>query len=144
MKIIEYNDTFLEQYKTVIKLLWDDIEEKEIVSLTKQHHNDKGTIFLALNEEEVVGFLNTTIRVDYVVGSDSDMTGYIEGIFVKETYRKQQVGKALLEASFNYFKSKNITEVGSDAHVDNLLSDTFHKKVGFKEVDVNRHYIIKL
>jgi len=145
MKIMKYNNECLAQYKTVIKLLWNDIEEKEILSLIEQHHNDKGAIFLAINNQaEVIGFLNTTIRVDYVEGSDSDRTGYIEGIFVKEAYRKQNVGKELLEEAFGYFKTKKITEVGSDAQVDNALSDSFHKKVGFKEVEVNRHYIFKL
>jgi len=145
MKIIKYNKKYFSQYKSTIKLLWSDIDDKEIISLTDNHELEKETIFLALNNlDEVIGFLNTTIRVDYVEGSDSDKTGYIEGIFVKEPYRKQHIGIQLLEEAYNHFKIKNITEVGSDANVDNLLSDAFHKKVGFKEVEVIRHYILKI
>jgi aminoglycoside 6'-N-acetyltransferase I len=144
MKIIKYDDKYLKQYKAIIKMLWDDIEISEITSLTNNHNQGKEFIFLAIDENDVIGFLNTSIRVDYVEGSNSDETGYIEGIFVKEEYRKQQVAKKMLEEALKYFQTKNITEVGSDTHVDNLLSSKFHRKVGFKEVEVNRHYILKI
>ena len=141
MTIIKYKNEYFEQYKSIIKLLWSNIEDKEITTLTK---NQKETIFLAINNNEVIGFLNTSIRTDYVEGSNSDKTGYIEGIYVKELYRKQNIGKKLLEKAFADFLSKNITEVGSDTNVDNILSNKFHKKLGFREVEVNRHYILKI
>ena len=101
----------------------------------------KERIFLATNNDRTVGFINISIHNDYVEGSNSNRTGYIEGIFVLEDYRKQEVAKSLLEKAFTYFKGVNVTEVGSDALIDNAISRSFHKRVGFKEVSRNIHYI---
>ncbi len=144
INIIKYEDKYLQGYKETIKILWDDIEDREILEIIDEHKNKEHKIFLAVNKEEVVGFLNTSIRNDYVEGSDSSRTGYIEGIFVKKAFRKQEIGVKLLNESYKYFKSINITEVGSDAFIDNVVSDNFHKAVGFKEVSINRHYLKKL
>jgi aminoglycoside 6'-N-acetyltransferase I len=142
--VVPYNDSFKKQYVQVITMLWSDIKPDEIDQIIEEHKANKGYILLATQNKQVIGFINTQIRHDYVEGSDESKTGYIEGIFVKEAYRKQHIGKKLFHEIITYYKSIGIHTIGSDAFVDNHLSDAFHKAIGFEEVSINRHYIYKL
>ena len=144
IKIEPYNERHLNDYLSIVPLLWNDVEVREIIRIIEQHKTEDGHILLAFDKDQLIGFLNSTIRTDYVEGSEADKTGYVEGIFVKETNRKQKIGKQLFEALVTYYKAKNITSIGSDAFVDNIKSDQFHKAIGFNEVSVNRHYVYKI
>ena len=144
IKAIPYSENFLKQYLEIVPKLWDDVEVRELLEIVEEHQNEDGYVILALDDDKVVGFLNSTIHQDYVEGSDDKQTGYVEGIYVLETYRKQNVAKLMFEHLLEYYKQRNIKSIGSDAFVDNLLSDKFHKAIGFKEVSINRHYIYKI
>lgn len=41
--------------------------------------------------------MNLSLRHDYVPGATQSPVAYIEGIYVKENYRKQGLGKALIQ-----------------------------------------------
>lgn len=144
MEIILYNNSYKEDYHKLIRELWNDIVTSEIDQIIEDHKKTDNKVFLAIENSVTIGFLNTSIRSDYVEGSETSPTGYIEGIYVLKKYRKQQVAYQLLQHSFDYFKSIGITEVGSDIELDNHVSKTFHEKVGFMEVSTNIHYIIKI
>jgi aminoglycoside 6'-N-acetyltransferase I len=142
--VLPYSDSYEKKYKNIVRLLWNDVTESDLQTMVDMHKRGKEYILLAIVQEEVVGFLNSSIRSDYVEGSDEEQTGYIEGIFVLEEYRKQSVATKLLDQLVIYYKERHISSIGSDAFVDNQLSDYFHKALGFKEVSINRHYILKI
>ena len=75
------------------------------------------------------------IRVDYVEGSESSPTGYVEGIYVKELYRRQGIAKRLLEQGEAWALSRGCTQMGSDIEADNGGSYEFHTKAGFQEAN---------
>lgn len=141
MKVIKYNNTYKTEYKALVRKLWNDIEETELDSIIDYHLSGKERIFLALDKETCIGFLNTSIRTDYVEGSTTNEVGYIEGIYIEETYRKQGIGKKLLEEADQYFLSIGIKEVGSDVEMGNTSSELFHNQVGFTEAGRNIHFI---
>ena len=49
----------------------------------------KNITFLAISEENIVGFAQCGLRFDYVDGTDYSPVGYLEGIFVLEEYKKE-------------------------------------------------------
>lgn len=144
MKYEKLTSVYEKDYKSIIKLLWDDITDKEIEDLLNSHSDGKDIIFISIDNGHVVGFLNTSVRTDYVEGSSTDKTGYIEGIYVKEKYRNQKIAKTLINESINYFNSLNITEIGSDIDINNMVSKEFHEKIGFIEMSRNIHYLLKI
>ena len=54
--------------------------------------------FLAYAEKVPIGFAQCQLRHDYVEGTDSFPVGYLEGIYVTESYRHHGIAKRLLHA----------------------------------------------
>lgn len=68
-------------------------------------------------------------------GTDSSPVGYLEGIFVKQEYRKQGYAKELLKMCEAWAKEKGCTEFASDCELDNDTSLRFHMSMGFTEAN---------
>ena len=117
-------------------MLWDDYTIGEATEDFKEEieKGEDGHFLLKANDK-YVGFLEISIRHDYVEGTDSSPVGYIEGIFVKEGYRKMKLASKLIDFANDYFKQKGCTEMGSDCELTNELSIKFHKGIGFQEVN---------
>ena len=96
---------------------------------------ENGTIFLAMIDGCAVGFAQCGLRRDYVEGTDSSPVGYLEGIFVKEEYRKRGVARDMLEACQKWAKGQGCAEFASDCELDNEDSLKFHIKMGFVEAN---------
>ncbi|MGQ7341275.1 hypothetical protein ACTGU7_01130 [Streptococcus suis] len=54
------------------------------------------------------------------------------------------MGDKLLSFAISWAKSRGISQLGSDAELDNLLSQKFHIKHGFREVSRTVHYVLEL
>lgn len=117
-------------------LLWPDNEikdlEKEIINTII---SDNGAIFVYINKTIPVGFAQCSLRNDYVEGTKSSPVGYLEGIFIKNEYRKNGFGKELLIHCEEWEKSKGCSEFASDCELNNTESLKFHLQLGFKEVN---------
>lgn len=66
--------------------------------------------------------------------------GYLEGIYVKEEYRRKGIGQKLLNFGTFWVKEKGCKEFASDCEIDNIESLSFHTKMGFLEVSRNIHF----
>ncbi|HBG01164.1 MAG TPA: GNAT family N-acetyltransferase [Firmicutes bacterium] len=117
-------------------MLWPDDTPEEMQEIFGNIlHAEKETAFLYRVGQEYVGFINLSIRVDYVEGSDSSPVGYVEGIYVKASHRKQGVAKRLLERGQKWALSKGCSQMGSDIELYNTASYDFHRNVGFQEAN---------
>lgn len=92
-------------------------------------------IFLARAEDEAVGFAQCGLRHDYVEGTDTSPVGYLEGIFVKEGYRRQGLARDLLAVCQRWAGEQGCTEFASDCELTNEDSRKFHLKMGFEEAN---------
>lgn len=79
------------------KEIWDNDNllelEKEFIDMI---HNKNETAFILREGDLAVAFANVSLRYDYVEGTDSSPVGYLEGIFVKEAYRKKSYARSLV------------------------------------------------
>ena len=127
--------------------------------LLRAHHSKKDTeeefkgILKSKNEEaflckddegNAVGFMNVSVRYEYVSGAHSSPVGYIEGIFIQEQHRRKGYAKKLIHVAEAWAKRKGCKEIGSDAYVENTVSQAFHTKVGFRQYRVLVHFMKKL
>lgn len=96
---------------------------------------EEAAFFLAYGDENVIGFAQCQLRHDYVEGTDSSPVGYLEGIYVMESYRKQGIARELLSACEHWAKTKGCKEFASDCELDNAQSLQFHLNVGFQEAN---------
>jgi len=139
--IIEYEKEYFSAYKKLVKELWNDITDEDITEITNEHLSGKEFIFLYQRNDEIIGFINTSIRNDYVPGCTDDGVAYIEGIYVCKAYRRNQVAIQLVNHSIAFFKSRGFTEIASDSLIENEVSQFWHKAMGFREVERCVHFI---
>lgn len=98
-------------------------------------HSEESQVFLKYIQDIPVGFAQCGLRHDYVEGTDSSPVGYLEGIFVKEEYRKQGYAKELLSACEQWAKKQGCVEFASDCELSNTDSFAFHMSMGFEEAN---------
>ena len=90
-------------------------------------------VLLAVDSTGPVGFVELSIRA-YAEGCYSGRVAFLEGWYVEPEARRKGVGRALVEASLAWGRSRGCTEFGSDALLDNLASQAAHRALGFEEV----------
>lgn len=122
-------------------MLWPDNEYDDLYEETKLL---KDYFYGALVGNNLVGFIQIAIRHEYVNGTSTSPVGFIEGIYIKEEYRKQGIAKKLFEFAFTLVKEKGCSEIASDALIDNLVSQRFHEKMGFEETERVVYFVKKI
>ena len=91
--------------------------------------------FLVMDGTAAVGFAQCQLRHDYVEGTETSPVGYLEGIFVQESHRRQGYARLLLTACEIWAKEQGCAEFASDCELDNDQSLRFHLSVGFEEAN---------
>lgn len=126
-------------YVIVAKLakeLWNNHSLVDLENEFKEYlFSDNVCIYLDYENNVPVAFSQVSLRYEYVEGVNSSPVAYLEGIFVKEEYRKQNIAQQLIIQSENWAKEKGCKEIASDCELENEISYSFHLKNGFKEVN---------
>ena len=116
-----------------VKVYTGSIFEELRQELMEMIPTDKHKFLLYLINGEQVAFMHLSIRVDYVQGTKSSPTGYLEGVYVNPDYRKKGISTALFNEGKKWLLEKGCKQVGSDMEEGNQNSYLFHMSVGFKE-----------
>lgn len=128
----ELVDDDYNEFKPLVQKLWDITDEE-----VKEHWNSIISSSKEANigcfKDKLIGFVQVSLRSDYVAGTNSSPVGYIEGIFVEEKYRKQHIGSLLLKEAEKYAVKNGCTEMGSDLEIANEISLKFHIENGYIE-----------
>ena len=112
--------------------LWPHHTALEMEGELDAFMEQEGTAFFLAEEG---GFAQCSLRHDYVEGTDSSPVGYLEGIYVVESARKQGTARRLLKACEKWAKEKGCREFASDCELTNAQSLQFHLNVGFAEAN---------
>lgn len=117
-------------------LMWENHTLEELIEEFETVIQDKEcAIFIVSIDDKKIGFAQCQLRHDYVEGTKTTPVGYLEGIFVKEKYRKQGYAKKLLSECEEWAKEQGCAEFASDCELDNASSLEFHMKMGFEEAN---------
>lgn len=96
---------------------------------------DNVCIYIDYENYIPVAFAQVSLRYEYIEGANSSPVAYLEGIFVKEKYRKQNIAQQLITICEDWAKEKGCKEMASDCELENEISYKFHLKTGFKEAN---------
>lgn len=94
--------------------------------------------------ENVVGFAESSIRVDYVNGTSSTPVAFLEGLYVQPASRGSGVARQLMGAVEQWARQMGSSELASDALLDNRASHAMHKALGFAETERVVYFLKRL
>jgi aminoglycoside 6'-N-acetyltransferase I len=80
-----------------------------------------------------VGLAEASIRFDHVNGCERSPVAFLEGIVVAPSARRTGVARLLVSAVSDWARSKGVSELASDADLDNTTSHAMHAALGFDE-----------
>jgi aminoglycoside 6'-N-acetyltransferase I len=90
--------------------------------------------FIAEVDGTPAGFTELAIR-DYANGCASRPVPFLEGIFVRDEFRRRGVGARLVSHAEEFAAARGFTEIGSDAEIANSASHMAHRSWGFVETE---------
>lgn len=118
--------------------LWPDGAEaehrREIGDMLLSPDRLAGFVALA-PDGAVVGFAEASLRHDYVNGCETSPVAFLEGVFVAPDYRRAGIARDLVHAVQDWARARGVTELASDADIDNSASITMHGALGFEETE---------
>jgi len=82
-----------------------------------------------------VGFIEGSLRCDYVNGTESSPVGFVEGVYVAPEFRRAGVARRLFDAVADWARARGCRELASDALLDNEISQQAHRALGFRETE---------
>ncbi len=137
VKIVKVaQDDFNEWLDLALKLWSDDSASEMQVALANILQSSREAGFLIRDDDgTAIGFMNLSLRYEYVPGATQSPFAYVEGIYVKDEYRKQGMGTYLIQYAERWALEHGCVELASDALLENTASYEFHTKVGFQEVE---------
>ena len=80
------------------------------------------------------GFIEVGTR-PYAEGCATSPVGYIEAWYVDDDLRRGGLGRELVQAAENWARELGLTEMASDALIENEISIDAHKRLGYSEVE---------
>jgi len=136
MDFEQINKNNLQELTHLMISLWPDCDfEEELLNCQKILSATDETSFLVKDQGTYIGFIQLSIRTDYVEGAEPGPVAYIEGIYLDAAYRKSGIGKTLVQMGEDWGKEKGCRQYASDVELHNVNSIDFHKKIGFEEVN---------
>lgn len=146
MKIIEYEDKFLEDIKTLLVELEEYIvsidednldqvgeayKEKMAVIDLEEVKNNNGKCYLAIDNDKVVGLImgieRKYTKEDYL-DYKCPKAGEITELIISKDYRNKNIGQMLIEKLEDYFKSIGCEYIHVDVFAYNKNAIDFYNK----------------
>ena len=126
----------LQHIARLAEILWPGHAPGELAEeLAELLERPDAAFFLAWEEDQAVGFAQCQLRRDYVEGTEHSPVGYLEGIFVEESFRRRGIAGKLLAACEDWAGEQGCREFASDCELDNAQSQFFHEALGFREAN---------
>jgi aminoglycoside 6'-N-acetyltransferase I len=115
--------------------LWPDASREEHAhEIDELLRGDRAWGFIAEVGSTPAGFAELAIR-DYANGCASRPVPFLEGIFVREEFRRRAVGTRLIAYVEAFVAARGFAEIGSDADIANSVSHAAHRSWGFVETE---------
>lgn len=138
--------SFIERCCSLDQPGWLDLRLALWTDATPDEHRGYMAIALAQPERflqlmmydenrQPVGFIEGSIRMDYVNGTESSPVGFVEGVFVVPAWRRRGVARQLYAAIADWARARGCRELASDALIDNEASQRAHRALGFRETE---------
>jgi aminoglycoside 6'-N-acetyltransferase I len=115
--------------------LWSEPSDEEHAhDIDDVLRSDRAWGFIAEADGMPAGFAELAIR-DYANGCASRPVPFLEGIFVREEFRRHGIGARLMAHVEEFVAARGFAEIGSDTDIANRASHAAHRGWGFVETE---------
>lgn len=136
MHIETCNQIDLPQWVALRIALWPDEDAQQMAREAPSLLTQPDMLVLVAREgETVIGFSEAAIRRDYVNGCETSPVAFVEGIYVAPAQRRRGVARAMIAAVEDWARQRGLSELASDALLDNAQSHAMHNALGFGETE---------
>ena len=136
MRIEPITESMKAEWLALRLLLWPDEAANLAGDLDSMLPDPDAANFIARDDDgAAIGFVEAMVRQDYVNGCETSPVAFIEGLFVTEAHRRQGVARALVARVADWARARGLTELASDALLENAQSHALHKAIGFEETE---------
>ena len=125
------------------RILWPACSEAMHLCEMEEYANSAGAraVFVMVREDgRLGGFAEVSLR-DRVDGSMSARVAYLEGWFVEPDLRGKGMGRKLVETAERWAAARGLTEIASDAELNDAASLKAHEALGFRETFRLVHFL---
>lgn len=153
MKIIEYNPKYDEQIKNLLvelqsyiaeidedkyNIITKEFKEKYFQKTIEEVQNYEGKIFLAQDNEKIIGLIVGLINNEEIHTYDfkAPKRGRITELIITKKYQKNKIGEKLLNKMEEYFKSVECKAILIDVFGYNENAQNFYYKKGYKNRNI--------
>ena len=124
--------------------LWgDESSPRQLNAEIDELHKAGRGVFFAEAEGEVIGLAEVSIR-HFIESCDTRNAGYLEGWWVDPKHRWRGVGTRLIEAAVDWARQRGALEFASACKLNNQVSESAHRALGFEETHRTIHFRIPL
>ncbi|HEX2761987.1 MAG TPA: aminoglycoside 6'-N-acetyltransferase [Rhizomicrobium sp.] len=136
MHIETCNQSDMPQWVALRIALWPDEDAEQMTREAPGMLAQPDMLVLVAREgETVIGFAEAAIRRDYVNGCETSPVAFVEGIYVVPQQRRRGVARAMIAAVETWARLQGLSELASDALLDNAQSHAMHNALGFGETE---------
>lgn len=119
----------LEQIKDNLEINFDEFWNYNVFK--QELENPNSEYFVAILNETVVGFAGIWTAVDDI---------HITNIVTKKGFRKQGIGKKLLEHLIQISKQKNLSSLTLEVNEKNEPAIKLYEQYNFKKIGIRKNY----
>ena len=126
----EYEDKYAEQVSRLLNQLGYNVIEDELPNRIESiRENNKGAVFLAIEEKKVIGCIHTMVVSRLAEGT----CGEVVSLVVDESARGKGIGKLLLDESISWLKTRGQTKVRIRCNTIREEAHKFYLHLGYTE-----------
>jgi aminoglycoside 6'-N-acetyltransferase I len=86
-------------------------------------------------EGRAVGFVEASMRHDFVNGTSSSPVAFLEGLYVEPPARRSGVARALVARVDRWARDEGCSELASDSLLEDADAHAVHLALGFEETE---------
>ena len=129
IQITEMPEADLESISPIFETEFDNFWN--VNTLKSEIENSNSTVIIAKHNGEILGFAGIWKAVDVM---------HIMDIVVAKKYRRQHIGKALLENLLELTIKNNIYELTLEVRQDNIPAISLYTKYNFQKIGERKNY----
>ena len=115
--------------------LWPGPESEHLRYMADAFVRGHHVLIAIASDGVAVGFVEASMRVDYVNGTSTSPVAFLEGLYVEPSSRRNGVARELVAAIARWAETEGCTELASDSPVENVVAHVTHRALGFEETE---------